>query len=130
MFYYAAENTGFRPNNERSQGSYSKYAGIDDVMEWLHFYMIFIKFGIGRATYDVSQEIRNNHLSIDEGKKLIKKYDGEFPSRYFSEIIRYLGINKNIFFKTLDKFRSPHLWKKVNKTWKLRHTVNKDGTDD
>ena len=48
----------------------------------------------------MSQEIRNNHLSIDEGKKLIKKYDGEFPDRYFSEIIRYLGINKNIFFKT------------------------------
>ena len=46
MFYYAAENTGFEPNNERSQGSYSKYAGIDDILEWLHFYMIFIKFGI------------------------------------------------------------------------------------
>ena len=129
-YYYAVKNCGFRPRPFRTQGTYSKYNSIDDKIDDLHYYTTFIKFGIGRATYDVSQEIRNNHLSIDEGKKLIKKYDGEFPSRYFSEIIRYLGINKNIFFKTLDKFRSPHLWKKVNKTWKLRHTVNKDGTDD
>ena len=29
-----------------------------------------------------------------------------------------------------DKFRSPHLWSQVNGEWKLRHTVNKTGTDD
>ena len=33
----------------------------------------FIKFGIGRATYDVSQEIKNEHLTLDEGKKSYKK---------------------------------------------------------
>ena len=42
----------------------------------------------------------------------------------------YLSIKKEFFFKNLDRFRSPHLWKKVNKIWKLRHTVNLDGTDD
>ena len=61
---------------------------------------------------------------------LIKKYDGEFPDRYFDEIMSYLEINKLDFFKTIDKFRSPHIWKKINNKWKLRHTVNKDGTDD
>jgi hypothetical protein len=42
----------------------------------------------------------------------------------------YLEIKEENFFKLCDKFRSPHLWKKVNNTWKLRHTCNKDGTDD
>ena len=32
--------------------------------------------------------------------------------------------------KLCDKFKSPHLWKKIGKKWKLRHTVNKDGVDD
>ena len=27
--------------------------------------------------------------TIEEGKKLIKKYDGEFPKNYFSEIMKY-----------------------------------------
>jgi len=129
-FYYAVENCGFRPRPFRTQGTYSKYNSIDDKIDDLHYYTTYIKFGIGRATYDVSQEIRNNHLNIDEGKKLIKKYDGEFPDIYFNEVMNYLDIKKNFFFKNLDKFRSPHIWKKVKNIWKLRHTANFDGTDD
>jgi N-acetyl sugar amidotransferase len=129
-YYYSVENCGFRPRPFRTQGTYSKYNSIDDKIDDLHYYTTFIKFGIGRATYDVSQELRNGHLTIDEGKKLIKKYDGEFPDRYFNEIMRYLEISKSDFFKTIDRFRSPHIWKKIKKSWYLRHTVNKDGTDD
>ena len=129
-FYYSVENCNFRPRPFRTQGTYSKYNSIDDKIDDLHYYTTFIKFGIGRATYDVSQELRNDHLTIEEGKKLIKKYDGEFPNIYFDEILAYLDINKSIFFKTLNKFRSPHLWKNTKKGWQLRHTVNNDGTDD
>ena len=89
-----------------------------------------MKFGIGRATYDVAQELRNDHLTIEEGKKLIKKYDGEFPDNYFSDTMKYLGINENFFIKLCERFRSPHLWKKIKNKWHLRHTCNKDGTDD
>ena len=129
-FYYAVENCGFRPRPFRTQGTYSKYNSIDDKIDDLHYYTIFIKFGIGRATYDVAQELRNDHLSIEEGKKLIKKYEGEFPNRYFTEIMKYLNINKNYFHELCNKFRSPHLWKKIKNRWHLRHTANKDGTDD
>ena len=69
-------------------------------------------------------------MNLEEGKKLIKKYDGEFPKRYFKEIMDYLEIRPSYFMKLLDKFRSPHLWKKIKGEWKLRHTANKDGTDD
>tara|TARA_B100000989_G_scaffold172513_1_gene129299 strand:+ start:4456 stop:5673 length:1218 start_codon:yes stop_codon:yes gene_type:complete len=129
-YYYAVNNCSFRPRPFRTQGTYSKYNSIDDKIDDLHYYTTFIKFGIGRATYDVSQEIRNDHLTVEEGKKLIKKYDGEFPDIYFSEIIKYLNINKNLFSKKVDLFRPWHIWKKINKNWKLRHTANKDGTDD
>ena len=129
-FYYSVENCNFRPRPFRTAGTYSKYNSIDDKIDDFHYYTTFIKFGIGRATYDVSQELRNDHLSVDEGKKLIKKYDGEFPEKYFKEIMKYLNINENYFIKLCDKFRSPHLWKKTKGKWLLRHTVNKDGTDD
>ena len=129
-FYYSVENCGFRPRPFRTQGTYSKYNSIDDKIDDLHYYTTFIKFGIGRATYDVSQELRNDHLNLDEGKRLIKKYDGEFPDIYFNEIMEYLNIKPKNFFKNLDKFRSPHLWKKIKGDWKLRHNVNQDGADD
>jgi len=44
--------------------------------------------------------------------------------------MKHLGIQEENFFKLCNKFRSPHLWRKIHKKWKLRHTINKDGTDD
>jgi len=129
-YYYAVENSSFKARPFRTQGTYSKYNSIDDKIDDLQFYTLFVKFGIGRATYDVAQELRNDHLSIEEGKKLIKKYEGEFPNRYFTEIMKYLNINKNYFHKLCNKFRSPHLWKKMKNRWHLRHTANRDGIDD
>ena len=129
-FYYAVENTGFSPRPYRTQGTFSKYNSIDDKIDDLHYYTTFIKFGIGRATYDASQEIRNKHLTREEGKNLVKKYDGEFPDKYFSEVMSFLGINQEKFFKLCDSFRSPHLWKKKNDKWRLRFTVTQDGVDD
>ena len=129
-YYYSVENCGFRPRPFRTQGTYTKHISIDDKIDDLHYYSYYVKFGIGRATSDVSQEIRNDHLTIDEGKKLIKKYDGEFPDLYFKEIMNNLEIKNSNFLKKLDKFRSPHLWIKKNKRWKLRHTANLDGYCD
>ena len=129
-YYYSVQNCKFRPRPFRTEGTYSRYISIDDKIDDLHFYTTFIKFGIGRATYDVSQEIRNSHMLLDEGKKLIDKFDGEKPKRYFLETLDYLGIDVKKFNNLCDNFRSPHLWKKVGKEWRLRHTANKNGTDD
>lgn len=131
VYYYAVENTDFQARPFRTQGTYSKYNSIDDKIDDLHYYTTFIKFGIGRATYDASQEIRNKHLTRDEGKVLVKKFDGEFPNLYFNELMDYLEIDSEYFKNALtDKFRSPHLWVKTNGKWMLRYTVNGDGYDD
>ena len=129
-FYYSVDKCNFRPRPFRTQGTYSRYNSIDDKIDDLHYYTTFIKFGIGRTTYDVSQELRNDHLNIEEGKKLIKKYDGEFPDKYFSEIMKYLNISESLFLKLCNKFRPKHIWKKRGGNWLLRHTANYDGTDD
>src|SRR3989338_6423786 len=61
VYYYSVEHTGFQPNQFRTEGTYSKYNSIDDKVDGFHFYTTFIKFGLGRPTYDASQEIRNRH---------------------------------------------------------------------
>ena len=129
-YYYAVENSDFKANPERTEGTYSKYNSLDDRIDGFHYWSTFVKFGIGRATYDASQEIRNKHITREEGKALVKRFDGEFPKKYFKEILEYLSLDEKEFFKLSDKFRSPHLWKKVNDEWKLRHNVNQTGIDD
>ena len=129
-YYYAVDNTGFKARPFRTQGTYSKYNSIDDKIDDLHYYTTYIKFGIGRTTYDASQEIRNKHLTREEGQALVKRFEGEFPDRYINEILGYLGISKERFMQLCDEFRSPHLWAHKDEKWKLRHTVNNDGVDD
>jgi len=129
-YYYSVEHSGFKANPVRTEGTYSKYNSLDDKIDGFHYYTTYIKFGIGRTTYDASQEIRNKHLTRDEGKALVKRFDGEYPARFSKDCMDYLGIKEEQFLELCDKFRSPHLWVKDGNNWKLRHTVNNDGFDD
>lgn len=129
-YYYAAENTGFEANHERTEGTYSKYSSIDDKIDPFHYYTTLIKFGIGRCTYDAAQEVRNDKISREEAIYLVKKYDSEFPNKYFKEFLEYINTSEEEFWHLIDKYRSPHLWGKKNCEWFLRHTVSGDGLDD
>lgn len=139
-YHYAVEHGGFQASPERTPGTYSKYNSIDDRIDDYHYYTTYIKFGIGRATYDAAQEIRSRDITRDEGVALVKRFDGEFPERFAEEIFRYLSItekefpvaskmfkhpvmDRQYFMYLCDQFRSPHLWKKEAGEWKLRHAV-------
>jgi len=75
-YYYCVENTGFQANPVRSEGTYSKYASLDDRLDGFHYYLMFIKFGIGRATSDAAHEVRDGHLTREEAVQLVGKFDG------------------------------------------------------
>ena len=139
-YYYSVEHGGFEASPERTPGTYSKYNSIDDRIDDFHYYTTFIKYGIGRATYDAAQEIRSGDINREEGVALVKKFDGEFPTRFADEIFAYLSIPEKEFPKAskmfeqptidlayfnnlADSFRSPHLWSYKDDQWSLRHQV-------
>lgn len=123
-YYYCKENTGFNPNPQRSEGTYSKYASLDDRFDGYHYYLGFIKFGIGRATSDTAHEIRDGKIDRDEGIALVKRYDGEFPEKYYEEFLEYCQITKDDFDAVVDSWRSDHIWKRsADGQWELRHPI-------
>jgi len=139
-YYYAVEHGGFEASPERTPGTYSKYNSIDDRIDDFHYYTTFIKYGIGRATYDAAQEIRSGDINREEGVALVQRFDGEFPTRFAEEMFAYLSIPEKEFPKAskmfeqptidmayfnnlADSFRSPHLWSDKDDQWSLRHQV-------
>ena len=91
-------------------------------------------------THDLINKINNSDKLVVTILNLVKKYDGEFPSRFSDEIFEYLSIDrkqfpiaykkfeqelmtKEYFLYLADKFRSPHLWKEVNGKWELRNKI-------
>ncbi len=123
-YYHAAEHCGFEAAPERTPGTYSKYNSLDDRTDDFFYYSTFIKFGYGRATQDAAQEIRHGEITREEGVSLVRRFDGEFPTRYFKEFLDYIGVTEDEFTKTVDSFRDPHIWEHLpSRKWKLRHQV-------
>ena len=123
-YYYAVEHNGFEANPVRTEGTYSKYNSLDDKIDGLHYYTTYIKFGLGRATYDASQEIRNKHLTREEGVALVHRFDGEFPDRYFHEVMDYIDMKPERFHQLCDEARSTHLWTRDGGDWRLLYRVS------
>jgi N-acetyl sugar amidotransferase len=122
-FYYAAEHTGFQSSPVRTEGSYSKYSSLDDKVDPFHYFTTLTKFGLGRASYDAAQEIRNEKITRDEGIALVRKFDTEFPATYYQDFLNYVGIDDSKFHETIDKFRTPHLWTFRKDEWELSNPI-------
>jgi len=136
-YYYAVEHGNFQAAPERTAGTYSKYSSIDDKIDDLHYFTTYIKFGIGRATYDAAQEVRSDDITREEAMALVRRYDGEYPTRFEADNFAYLSLpshefpaasrlfeeptmDRGYFLALCDTFRSPHLWTFADGTWRLR----------
>jgi len=84
-----------------------------------------MKFGIGRATSDAAHEIRDGHLTREEGVALVQRYDGEFPQKYYKETLDYMGITEEDFWDVANMYRErSNAWEKINGEWKLKKVVS------
>lgn len=126
-YYYCREHTGFTPNTERSEGTYSKYASLDDQIDGFHYYLSYIKFGIGRTTSDAAHEIRDGKITREEGVALVKRYDHEFPRKYYKEFLEFCSITDAEVHEVIDSWRSDHIWHQRDGEWKLRQAVWHEG---
>lgn len=126
LYYHAVEHTGFAPRYARNEGTYSKYASFDDQIDGFHYYLAYIKFGLGRTTSDTAHEIRDGHITREEGIALIKRFDGEFPDLHFKTFLKYCDITEEHYHEVIDSWRSPHLWVKINGIWQLKNPIWKE----
>jgi N-acetyl sugar amidotransferase len=125
-FYYSMKHCGLQTNPEgRSEGTYTKYVSLDDKADGFHWYLSYMKFGMCRASRDVQTDIRRNHITRDEGVRLTRRYDGEFPRRHFKWFLDYMGITESYFWEVMDRYREmSNVWEKVDGKWRLKHVVS------
>jgi hypothetical protein len=122
-FYYCQEHTGFQTNPERSEGTYSKYASLDDKLDGFHYFLGFIKFGIGRATSDAAHEVRDGKITREEAVALVRRFDGEFPKKHFAEFLEYCSLTEKKFWEIVDSWRSDNVWHQDADEWTLKTAV-------
>jgi N-acetyl sugar amidotransferase len=121
----AKKYCGYKPNLVRTEGTYTDFASLDDKLDGFHYYLMFIKQGIGRTTSDSAHQVRHGIITRDEGVEFIKKYDGEFPSLNLNLFLEYMEMNMDELNEIFDKFRRQIIWKKESNEWKLKHQITK-----
>ena len=113
----------FKTVKERTNGTFTNFDSLDDKIDNIYYFMQFIKFGFGRATRDACRMIQNDQMTRKEAVEMARKYDDEFPSMYFDEVINYLNINRNQFDEIVNKHRNSEVWQINNNNWKLKNKV-------
>jgi len=104
-------------------GTFTDYAQLDDILQDLHMYECFVKFGYGRATADCNLAIKGGGMLREEGIEIVKQKDGIFPEKYLSDYLEYFDMNEEEFWAVIDSFANTDILEKVNGWWRLKATL-------
>ena len=123
--YIKKKLQNFKVNkNNRTSGTFTNFDSLDDKIDYLYYYMQYIKFGFGRATRDACRMIQNNQMKRAEAIELARKYDNEFPANDFAEVLQYLNLKEEKFHEIVDKHRNHEIWKTgLKNKWELINSI-------
>ena len=113
-YLIAKKECGLAENENTNQGTFTNFAQNDQKLYLLHMYLMYLKFGFGRATQDAGIEIRRGAMTRSQALNLVKLYDGLFPDEYLSDYLEYYQMNKIQFFKILKKFTNKNIFSYKN----------------
>jgi N-acetyl sugar amidotransferase len=116
-YVIAKDKCGLIETTENNIGTFTNFSQNDQKLYALHCYLMYLKFGFGRATQDAGIEIRRGSLTREQAIPLVELYDHQFPSDFLEDYLTYYEISEEEFFETLDKFANKELFKKNGKYW-------------
>lgn len=74
----------------------------------------YLKFGFGRTTDYVNEEIRYGRMSRDNAIRLVEKYDGNYDVDILSRFCGFLQISIEQFWEVVDKYVNRELFQREN----------------
>lgn len=110
---FAKEKCGLQMMVGGSIGTFTNYSQLDDILQDLHCYLMFVKYGFGRCTSDASIEIRRGRMTRDEGLKVVQKLDGQFPVEYLDVYLDYFEMTEKEFWQVIDSHVNKELLAKT-----------------
>ena len=110
----AEKKANFKSWHTNVEGSYYDFENLDNYQTGIHDYFCFLKFGYGRASAQLSTEIRKKRISREEALNFVKKYEGKFPIKYLDRdlevILKDINMSISEFIKICDKFTNKNIF--------------------
>jgi len=122
-YLIAKEHCGLEEAEESNSGTFTNFSQNDQALYALHAYMMYLKFGFGRATQDAGIEIRRGAMSREQAVNLVNLYDGNYPEDFIETYLNYYQMTQEEFEAVLDRWANRNLFIKENGRWKPKFNV-------
>ena len=117
------EGLYIRDKKFKNYGDLFRTSSLDE--DWVTFNQLikYYKFGFGRATEYLNEEIRAGNISRKDAAKIAQKYDGKYSNRIIKEFCDFIEISSTLFWSTVKKNTNKKLFEIKGKKIKPKFTV-------
>jgi hypothetical protein len=93
----------------------------DNAFHGIHDYFMFLKYGYGRASAQLSVDIRNGVIDRPHALKFAQKHDGLFPSTYqgvtIDQMLNQISMTRGAFIAACNDFMNREIFEDARVTW-------------
>ena len=119
----AKEHCGLQEKEEGNSGTFTNFAQNDQALYSLHTYLMYLKFGFGRATQDAGIEIRRGAMTREQAVHLVRLYDGHYPEEFLPAYLEHYEMTKDEFNSIIDRWANKDLFEKIDGRWQPQFEV-------
>ena len=124
-----AQANGFESYGKTVEGHFVDYENLDNCQAGLHEYLMYLKFGYGRATAQASMDIRRGRVTREDAAKAVVKLEGMYPVSFLGkklkDILGDIGMTKEHFDEICDQYTNYEFFQ-LNKNGEILR--NSDGS--
>jgi N-acetyl sugar amidotransferase len=125
-YIVAKEHCGLIEKDEGNSDTFTNFSQNDQALYALHAYMMYLKYGFGRATQDAGIEIRRGSMTRDQALNLVKMYDNAYPANLIDTYLEYYHMTKQEFDNVLDAYANKSLFEKLDGIWQPKFIPGED----
>jgi N-acetyl sugar amidotransferase len=122
-YLVAKEHCGLKEAEDSNAGTFTNFSQNDQALYALHTYLMYLKFGFGRANQDACIEVRRGAMDRAQAVNLVRLYDGHYPEEFMQQYLDYYQMKQAEFDFVLDRYANKELFEKTNGRWKPKFVV-------
>ncbi|MCP9812235.1 N-acetyl sugar amidotransferase [Synechococcus lacustris] len=122
-YLIAKEHCGLKEAEDSNVGTFTNFSQNDQALYALHTYLMYLKFGFGRANQDACIEVRRGAMNREQAVNLVRLYDGHYPEEFIPLYLDYYQMTQSEFDKVLDSYANQDLFEKIDGRWVAKFII-------
>lgn len=122
-YLVAKEHCGLMEAEGSNSGTFTNFSQNDQALYALHTYVMYLKFGFGRANQDACIEVRRGAMAREQAVNLVRLYDGHYPEEFMEKYLDYYQMTAVEFDGVFDRYANRDLFERTGGRWKPKFTI-------